>query len=598
MGTTISPGWATYLRVSDEDKQSPERSFAMQRHRIEEQLLSLSQLSFKREYRDMLTGTTPNRQDYQLMLTEAEAGSFSHLGLYRADRFGRNAAEGLQAATRLIGLGIKIRVANMPSLTPETPDGFFMFLIQMGLAQREVDVLRQRTADGMEAKLRAGGWVQKAPEGYLNKERQVKSNKYERWVEKDIEHAPVIREAWELLLTGRYTLAGICEELTTRGRMRQSGRPWAWTDPKSGRRKTAYNRLHKIFHNPFYAGWVFSERFGIARGEVRGRWEPIVSTREYERGLEILRKHDHKKVRQQQHFYLLRGMLWLRENDKQYKMYVSTPSGWSRSYSYYHTRTKVLGKKIHLPCKTIDRQIPGWLGGIGVDTELLPAIRQIYRGQVNHVTRQDREKELADQRKRIVELREEEARLGRLLIRNKISEEAYDQLRLEWQEKIRNAERTLADVEREEAHYLDDLDAALMLMASMSYLFERLTDEQRALLLRVLTKRLIVNCYGEIVDYELNTPFTYLHRLVESNLSPIVISNSSKRIHLGAPPRGAPCDRRSSPICGGSAADKGFESSQGDSPSSDITIFLSGLRFEHRDKLADLPLHLVKSDLE
>jgi len=32
-------------------------------------------------------------------------------------------------------------------------------LIQMGLAQREVDVLHQRTADGMEAKLRAGGWA-------------------------------------------------------------------------------------------------------------------------------------------------------------------------------------------------------------------------------------------------------------------------------------------------------------------------------------------------------------------------------------------------------------------------------------------------------
>jgi DNA invertase Pin-like site-specific DNA recombinase len=38
----------------------------------------------------------------------------------------------------------------------------------MGLAQREVDVLSQRTADGMEAKLRAGGWPQKAPDKYVN----------------------------------------------------------------------------------------------------------------------------------------------------------------------------------------------------------------------------------------------------------------------------------------------------------------------------------------------------------------------------------------------------------------------------------------------
>ena len=117
MSITISPGWATYLRVSDEDKQTPERSFAMQRQSIQENLLASSDLSFKREYRDMLTGTTPNRHDYQLLLAEAEAGGYSHLGLYRADRFGRNAAEGLQAATKLIGLGIKIRVANMPCIS-------------------------------------------------------------------------------------------------------------------------------------------------------------------------------------------------------------------------------------------------------------------------------------------------------------------------------------------------------------------------------------------------------------------------------------------------------------------------------------------------
>jgi len=187
-----SPGWATYLRVSDEDKQTPERSFAMQRQRIQEQLLTPSELPLKREYRDMLTGTSPNRADYQQMLADAQAGLFSHLGLYRADRFGRNTVEGLQAATRLISFGIKIRVAHMPSLMPETPDGFFMFLIQMGMAQREVDVLKQRTSDGMEAKLRAGGWPQKAPDGYLNKERLVSSNKYDRWVELDPSYSPVI----------------------------------------------------------------------------------------------------------------------------------------------------------------------------------------------------------------------------------------------------------------------------------------------------------------------------------------------------------------------------------------------------------------------
>ena len=78
----LSSGWASYLRVSDEDKQSPERSFAMQRKSIQKQLLIPSTSPLKQEYRDKLTGTSPNRADYQQMLTDAEAGRSSHVDLY------------------------------------------------------------------------------------------------------------------------------------------------------------------------------------------------------------------------------------------------------------------------------------------------------------------------------------------------------------------------------------------------------------------------------------------------------------------------------------------------------------------------------------
>lgn len=43
----------------------------------------------------------------------------------------------------------------------------------------------------------------------------------------------------------------------------------------------------------------------------------------------------------------------------------------------------------------------------------------------------------------------------------KITEEAYDQLRLEWQEKFRNVELGLAELERDAKVHLDDLDLAL-----------------------------------------------------------------------------------------------------------------------------------------
>lgn len=534
---TLSPGWATYLRVSDEDKQTPERSFAFQRQHIKDYLLTPSDVKLKREYVDMLTGTSPNRKDYQQLLADAEAGKFSHLGLYRADRFGRNAVEGLQAATKLVSLGIKLRVANMPSLMPETPDGFFMFLLQMGLAQREVDVLRERTRDGMDAKMRMGGWPQRAPEGYFNKERQVSSNKYDRWVELDTEFKPVLLEAWELLLTGRYTLKEICEELTRKGYDRSSGRPWAWNNPETGVRMWADNRLHKIFHNPFYAGWVVSERFGIKIGEVRGTWDAVISMEQFQRGVDLLHKNDNQKSRIRKHIYLLHGLLWMQAGDKCFKMYGSTPTGHSRSYPYYITQTKFDGKAAHIPCDAVDNQIPAWLRGIQVDLTLIPAIRDLYQREVRQVTTGDRDAKLAGLNKQLSSLKEEEARLGRLFITEKISEEVYNQLRREWQEKLRHIELTLAELGRDAVVHLDDLDAALLLLTKVADLYPRLEAKQRSTLLQILIKQIIVDSTGEIVDYQLNSPFVYLRSLVDSLSTPCKGEGGSERIREGAPPK-------------------------------------------------------------
>jgi len=529
------PGWATYLRVSDEDKQTPERSFAMQRQRIQENLINGAEFPFLNEYRDMLTGTSPNRADYQKLMADAEAGKFSHLGLYRADRFGRDTVEGLQAATKLIGWGIKIRVAHMPSLMPETPDGFFMFLLQMGMAQREVDVLRQRTSDGMEAKLRAGGWTYKAPEGYINKERLVSSNKYDRWVEQNPETINMVREAFEMLLTDRFTLNEICEELAARGYKRSRGLPWAWNNPQTGKRMTARNRLSNLFHNPFYAGWIVSDRFGIKIGEVRGSWDPIISHEEYQRGLDILKGHDLDKSRDRRYFYLLKGLLWMDIDGRQYKMAGSSPVAHQRRYPYYTTQSKPNGKNIHISCSTVDAQVPDWLSQITVSPERLPAIREEYRSQVTKFKNDDLENQTKKIQDQLKQLRNEEARLGRLFITNKISEDTYNQLRLEWQDNIRICEAKLAQAERNISAVLVDLDMALILLANCHILFTRLDEKGKVRLLKILAKRIIINPQGEIIDQKLHAPFVYLHSLaagIESSSGSG--SCCSEQVRLGA----------------------------------------------------------------
>jgi len=510
-----SPGWAIYLRVSNEDKQTPERSFSMQRKSIRDRLLQPSELQLGEEYRDILTGTNSNRIDYQRMLSDAKNGKFSHLGLYRADRFGRDTVEGLHAATNLIKWGIKIRVANMPSMRPEDPDGFFIFLMQMGLAQREVDVMRQRIQDGVEAKYRAGGWSGLAPEGFVNKERQISSGKYERWVEINPPYSEAIRKAWDLLLTDRYTLEQICDQLAKLGYIRSNGRPWAWFDSKTGIKKYSKSTIHRIFHNPFYAGWVVVKRFDIPYGEIRGKWTPIVSTSEFEKGLDILKEHDQKKSRKKRHFYLLRDLLWIQSEPQEYKMFVSTPSGRNQSYSYYITQKKFDGKRLRIPCEKIDSQIPEWIEKIGVSPDQIPSIRKTYQRDVTSATEVNRDTKLTDLRRRISLLKEEEAKLARLLIVGKISEDTYDQLRKEWRDKSQLAENNLTELEKETTIRLDDLNIAILLMTQLSTLWGRLDEKERRNLLQIFTKRIVINMNGDIISYELRTPFGYLRTIAD-----------------------------------------------------------------------------------
>src|SRR5690606_17787200 len=94
---TPQPGWAVYLRTSSDENQKPEMSRARQRFMIEKNVLNKSDMPIFREYVDVLSGKTPDRDAYQQMLADARSGCFSHVVVERADRFGRNDTEALRA---------------------------------------------------------------------------------------------------------------------------------------------------------------------------------------------------------------------------------------------------------------------------------------------------------------------------------------------------------------------------------------------------------------------------------------------------------------------------------------------------------------------
>ena len=55
-------------------------------------------------------------------------------------------------------------------------------------------------------------------------------------------------------------------------------------------------------------------------------------------------------------------------------------------------------------------------------------------------------------------------------------------------------------------------------------------------MLQVCAECLMVNVHGEIVDYELNRPFTYLRQITEDQNLHKIMSNGSGQVRLEAPP--------------------------------------------------------------
>src|SRR5258708_35951728 len=105
------------------------------------------------EYKDIYSGRSIDRKNYQLLLSDARNGQFSHVAIAFVDRFGRNDVEGIRAFDELTKLGISVRIATYPSLDPSTPDGRMVTTVLFGVARLESDRISQRVRAGMHSKL-------------------------------------------------------------------------------------------------------------------------------------------------------------------------------------------------------------------------------------------------------------------------------------------------------------------------------------------------------------------------------------------------------------------------------------------------------------
>ncbi len=512
-------GWAIYLRTSSQEAQNPTMSQDRQRFNINRALLERSDLSVVSEYTDVMSGRTPNRDGYQRLLDDARAGRFSHVAVENAERFGRNDTEALMAIDELHGLGVSVRFADYPDLDPIDADDRLLIAISFTLARRESLKLGERVRGGIHAKFRNGGYATLAPDGYRNAERRAddpgrsRMGRYERWIEPDPEQFKVWRQAWDLLLTNNHTLAEICEALHARGYRYRTGRPFV--EIKNERRKPATNSLSKRFHNWFYAGWVVSESAGIPPKAVKGNWKPVVTTEEFERGLEILAYRDRHRVVQRRHTYLLKGLVYVQDEQSGHLTRLTgSTSNASRTgggTAYYC----VWSSDINIRCEVVDSQVADLMNQIQVDPGQIPVIREAYTQEVAEKLGHLRPNEQQALEAALKGIDDEEARAARLYAAGKITDPVWDTLWGEWQDKRRTIQESLASLNRQHEAHIADLDAALTIIAKVGILYNNLEQCSQRDVLREMVDRIVVDRAGNVVRMELLAPFAYLKRLTD-----------------------------------------------------------------------------------
>ncbi len=213
------------------------------------------------------TGGNLIRPGFQAMLDYARKNkkNLKYVIVNDLSRLSRDAKDQANVMCELEKLGIKLRSVKEPNVD-ETPAGRLFATMFGGFNQLFRDTLKERTKERMQAAVEAGRFPWPAPIGYMNLNGKGKAlvsiAPGQPNMIPDPEHAPLIQKAFELVATGRYTIAEALRQLNN-----------MWPRTRNGKPLTAQT-LNKTLRKPVYCGFVCSPEWGL---KVRGLHEPLIS---------------------------------------------------------------------------------------------------------------------------------------------------------------------------------------------------------------------------------------------------------------------------------------------------------------------------------
>jgi hypothetical protein len=290
-----------------------------------------------------------------------------------------------------------------------------------------------------------------APTGYLN-------DKNTGTIVIDEERFSLVRQMWELLITGAFSPRRILEIAT---------HEWGFRTRKSkrtGGKPLSRSALYRIFTNPFYAGLI---EWG---GQVyEGKHPPMVTPDEFDRAQEVLGRNG--RPRRQRHRFAFVGMIRCGECGLSVTAEEHVKKNGTR-YSYYRCTKKKSGYRCSqrfVSAEEIDRQIAVFLRRLAIPRETadraLGKLQTELQPRVAAIAAQKSAREQA-----LKSLERERATLLSLRLRELVSDAEFAAKRSELDRQILTMTRVLQDATQ--GSPLELLELVFAVSEAAAFLFE------------------------------------------------------------------------------------------------------------------------------
>lgn len=265
-----------YSRKSSEDKERQILSIGSQIEWAKE-FIDKNGLKIKKKYHEDKSAETPyQRKEFDAMVQDVRKGIINAIICWKLDRLARNPEE----AGIILGMLKRGEIKRI--ITSDriylSEDNALLSYIDFGIADQFTRDLSKNVKRGLLTKLKMGWYPSRAPLGYLN---TISREKGENIIVSDPERFDMVKQMWQMMLTGRYTPPQIAEiankewHFKTRTTRTFVGKPLA--------RASIYKN---IFNNRFYCGYF---EYPMGSGNwYKGMHTPMVSEEEFDRVQSLL----------------------------------------------------------------------------------------------------------------------------------------------------------------------------------------------------------------------------------------------------------------------------------------------------------------------